>query len=102
MVKTNYMKYLNLILLITLLGCEDDNYLINTIQNDALEDYTSKVPYYGPYPESLLEQKEILKNDLLLKRFGKSRKKQLEDPHHPIYHFTSPENKLNDPNGLSF
>ena len=95
------MKYLNLILLITLLGCKNENSLIDTNQSVS-DDYTSKVPYYGPYPESLLEQKEILKNDLLLKRFSKSRKKQLEDPHHPIYHFTSPENKLNDPNGLSF
>tara|TARA_S200000501_G_scaffold378168_1_gene439484 strand:- start:1622 stop:3343 length:1722 start_codon:yes stop_codon:yes gene_type:complete len=95
------MKYLNLILLITLLGCKNENSLIDTNQSVS-NDYTSKVPYYGPYPESLLEQKEILKNDLLLRRFSESRKKQLEDPHHPIYHFTSPENKLNDPNGLSF
>ena len=95
------MKYLNLILLITLLGCKNENSLIDTNQSVS-DDYTSKVPYYGPYPESLLEQKEILKNDLLLRRFSESRKKQLEDPHHPIYHFTSPENKLNDPNGLSF
>ena len=84
-----------------LLGCKNENSLINNNQSVS-DDYTSKVPYYGPYPESLLEQKEILKNDLLLKRFSESRKKQLEDPHHPIYHFTSPEYKLNDPNGLSF
>ena len=84
-----------------LLGCKNENSLFDTNQSVS-DDYTSKVPYYGPYPESLLEQKEILKNDLLLRRFSESRKKQLEDPHHPIYHFTSPENKLNDPNGLSF
>lgn len=84
-----------------LLGCKNENSLINNNQSVS-DDYTSKVPYYGPYPESLLEQKEILKNDLLLRRFSESRKKQLEDPHHPIYHFTSPEYKLNDPNGLSF
>lgn len=35
-------------------------------------------------------------------RFQESRKKYEADKYRPIYHFTSPEGKLNDPNGLSF
>ena len=48
------------------------------------------------------KQEEQLAENPLLKRFRKSRAKLLKDPLHPRYHFTSPENRLNDPNGLSF
>ncbi len=64
-------------------------------------DYTSKVPQFT-YPETLAEQEEALKTNPLLARFAASRREILEDPHHPRYHFVSPENRLNDPNGLCF
>jgi len=54
------------------------------------------------FADTLQEQKEQLKTNPLLKRFAESRKELFKDPHHPIYHFVSPENRLNDPNGLCF
>jgi len=62
-------------------------------------DYTSKVPAFT-FAESLADQQRELSANPLLKRFAASRKQLLEDPHHPHYHFVSPENRLNDPNGL--
>jgi beta-fructofuranosidase len=50
----------------------------------------------------LKEQEKELANNSLLKRFRESRAELLKDPHYPRYHFSSPENRLNDPNGLSF
>jgi len=64
-------------------------------------DNESKVPKFT-FANTLAEQQRQLKNNPLLKRFRESRKKLLKDPHHPLYHFTSPENRLNDPNGLCF
>ncbi len=64
-------------------------------------DYESKVPKYT-FANTLAEQERQLKNNPLLERFRESRKKLLKDPHHPRYHFVSPENRLNDPNGLCF
>jgi beta-fructofuranosidase len=65
------------------------------------EDFASKVPKYV-FADTLEEQEAQLADNPLLERFRVSRKKILTDPHHPLYHFTSPENALNDPNGLSF
>lgn len=64
-------------------------------------DYTSKVPQFT-FPTTLEEQEEALKTNPLLQRFKESRKKLAEDPHLPLYHFVSPENRLNDPNGLCY
>lgn len=50
-----------------------------------------------------LEEQEIqLKSNSLIQRFRQSRKQISEDPYRPIYHFVSPENIMNDPNGLCF
>ena len=65
------------------------------------QDYTSKVPKFT-FATTLEEQEEQLKKNPLLIRFRESRKKLAADPHVPLYHFISPENRLNDPNGLSF
>jgi beta-fructofuranosidase len=65
------------------------------------EDYTSKVPKFT-FATTLEEQEEELKTNPLMLRFEESRRKLAEDPHVPLYHFTAPENRLNDPNGLSF
>lgn len=64
-------------------------------------DYTSKVPKFN-YPSTLQEQEEALKENPLMLRFAESRRQFADDPHRPYYHFVSPENRLNDPNGLSF
>jgi beta-fructofuranosidase len=65
------------------------------------EDYTSKVPKFT-FANTIEEQEEQLKTNPLMLRFRESRKKLAKDPHVPLYHFVSPENRLNDPNGLSF
>jgi beta-fructofuranosidase len=64
-------------------------------------DYTSKAPEYS-YPETYEAQVEALKTNSIVLKAKEYRKEFADDPHHPIYHFTSPEGKLNDPNGLSF
>ncbi len=64
-------------------------------------DNESKVPKFS-FANTLAEQERQLKGNPLLKRFRESRKKLLKDPHHPRYHFVSPEHRLNDPNGLCF
>ena len=61
----------------------------------------SKVPKFT-FATTLEEQKEQLRTNPLMARFRKSRKQQLNDPHFPAYHYVSPENRLNDPNGLCF
>ena len=61
----------------------------------------SPVPRFT-FAETLAEQEEQLASNPLLDRFRESRAKLLQDRHHPLYHFTSPENRLNDPNGLSY
>src|SRR5690606_32577495 len=47
-------------------------------------------------------QEQQLKDNPLLKRFAESRKRLASDPYRPIYHFVSPESRLNDPNGLCY
>jgi len=61
----------------------------------------SKVPKFT-FADTLAEQEKQLETNPLLKRFRISRKKLIKDPHHPLYHFVSPEHRLNDPNGLCF
>ncbi|VGO22694.1 glycoside hydrolase family 32 protein [Pontiella sulfatireligans] len=61
----------------------------------------SPVPRFT-FADTLEEQEKQLADIPLLERFQQSRAKLLKDPQHPIYHFTSPEHNLNDPNGLSF
>ena len=61
----------------------------------------SPVPRFT-FSNTLEEQEMELADNSLLKRFHESRSKLLEDPHYPRFHFSSPENRLNDPNGLSY
>jgi len=61
----------------------------------------SPVPRYV-FGDTLEEQEKQLAENPLLERFRISRAELLKDPHYPRYHFSSPENRLNDPNGLSF
>ena len=62
---------------------------------------TSIVPHYT-FSDTLAEQEAELRANPLLQRMIASRKAKSDDPHRPVYHFVSPENKLNDPNGLCF
>ncbi|RKX46549.1 MAG: glycosyl hydrolase family 32 domain protein [Verrucomicrobia bacterium] len=64
-------------------------------------DYSSPVPKFT-FAGTLAEQERQLVGNPLLERFRVSREKMKSDPHLPLYHFTAPENRLNDPNGLSF
>ena len=91
---------------IILISCSSGNNSVDKEQEAVSEtseivDYTSKVPQFT-YPNTLEEQLEALKTNPLLKRFRESRKKLAADPHLPLYHFVSPENRLNDPNGLCY
>ena len=53
------------------------------------------------YPDTLDQQLDALRNDPWLQRFADSRRRlAAADPHRPLYHFSSPENYMNDPNGL--
>lgn len=66
---------------------------------DQGPDYTSKVPHFT-FATTLAEQETQLRDNPLMARFRESRKRLAADPYRPLYHFTSPESSLNDPNGL--
>ncbi len=61
----------------------------------------SKVPQFN-YSHKLAQQEKELRTNPLMLRFQESRKKYEGDRYRPVYHFVSPESRLNDPNGLSF
>ena len=63
--------------------------------------YSSHTPKYV-FAVTLEEQEAQLKTNPLLLRFAESREKLSSNPYRPAYHFVSPENMLNDPNGLCF
>lgn len=52
------------------------------------------------YPEALEAQLKALETDEELQTFKESRERLAEDPYRPLYHFSPPENTMNDPNGL--
>lgn len=65
------------------------------------------VPWNSPVPrqvfsETLPEQEQELERNELMLRFAASRRRLGELPFRPAYHFVSPENMLNDPNGLCY
>jgi beta-fructofuranosidase len=80
---------------------QEDNFVPGGTIPEGHPDYTSKVPEYK-FSNTLKKQERELKKNPLLKRFAKSREAMAEEPHLPNYHFVSPENRLNDPNGLSY
>ena len=65
------------------------------------KDTIRKAPQFS-FSQTLAKQEMELAANPMLKRFGESRKDLLKHPHYPIYHFSSPENRHNDPNGLCF
>ncbi len=52
------------------------------------------------YPDTLQEQYTALQQDADLQKFKESRERLACDPYRPLYHFSGPENVMNDPNGL--
>ena len=64
-----------------------------------MPDYRSSVPRFT-FSDSLAAQERELAANPLLERFRASRRELARDRHVPRYHFLSPENRLNDPNGL--
>lgn len=68
---------------------------------------TVPVPYASLTPQQVFSETPAerdfqLKTNELMLRFAASRKRLASDPHRPAYHFVSPENMMNDPNGLCF
>lgn len=57
----------------------------------------------GPiYPDTLDEQLCALDSDAALQAFADARRRLSSDPYRPAYHFSPPQNVMNDPNGLCF
>ena len=52
------------------------------------------------YASTLEQQLKALETDEYLLRFTESRERLAADPYRPLYHFSPPENVMNDPNGL--
>lgn len=52
------------------------------------------------YPDTLEEQLKVLETEADLQCFKESRERLAADPYRPLYHFSPPENLMNDPNGL--
>lgn len=63
--------------------------------------YKSKVKKYT-FSNELSKQEQELKTNPMLKYFDKKRKEYSKDPHRPIFHYTNPEGRLNDPNGFCY
>lgn len=52
------------------------------------------------YPTDLDAQLATLTTDPIVQHLQASRERLAADPYRPLYHFSSPENLVNDPNGL--
>ena len=64
---------------------------------------TNYPPLYGPtYPHALDAQLRALDADEQLTAFTAARRRLASDPYRPAYHFSPPQNVMNDPNGLCF
>ena len=64
---------------------------------------TNYLPLSGPtYPGTLDAQLLALESDDALRAFAEARQRLSSDPYRPAYHFSPPQNVMNDPNGLCF
>ena len=68
---------------------------------DLSERFISLTPHQI-FTGDLAQEEQELKTNVLMMRFAESRKRLADEPYRPGYHFVSPENMLNDPNGLCF
>ncbi len=65
------------------------------------QDYTSAIPQFS-FSSTLEEQEAELAQNPMVKHFKHLRQSQSADRYIPVYHLTSPEGRLNDPNGLCY
>lgn len=86
------------VLLVVLLPCQHFAQAVLKVEKGP---YPSSTPQYN-FSSTLEEQEAELKENPLVLRFKKSRERLATDRYRPLYHFVSPENMLNDPNGLCF
>jgi beta-fructofuranosidase len=75
--------------------------LISIHAAEPAPDYTSKAPRFT-FADSLAEQEAQLKENPLLRHYAEMRRQRAADPQTPLYHFSSPEMPLSDPNGICF
>lgn len=83
--------------------CTIDN--VSSAVAGAAKQAKPEGPYASPTPKyifatTLREQEAQLKSNALMQRLARSRAALASDPYRPVYHFVSPESRLNDPNGL--
>ncbi len=52
------------------------------------------------FPDTLDAQWKALESDPAVLKYAASRVRLAADPARPLYHFSPPENYMNDPNGL--
>ena len=67
----------------------------------ATSDRASRAARYT-FADTLDAQEAQLRDNPLVRRMAASRTALADDPHRPLYHFVSPESRLNDPNGLCY
>ena len=63
-------------------------------------DLEGKELRHDTYPDVLEKQLQALGTDEAVQRFAESREQLSAGPYRPLYHFSPPENMMNDPNGL--
>ncbi len=63
--------------------------------------HKSLIPHYT-FSGTREDQEAQLKDNPIVASFRESRDARKGDPHLPLYHFTSPAGRTNDPNGLSY
>ncbi len=73
----------------------------NTFSQGKKEYPATKMPQ-REYATTLKAQLKQLENDSMMTYLTNHRDNLKDDPYRPIYHFSSPDNILHDPNGLCF
>ena len=61
----------------------------------------SRVPKYT-FADTLKAQEAQLRTNPLMRQFRKMREQGAGDRYRPVYHFTSPNGTMSDPNGFCF
>lgn len=95
------------ILLSVVLSCAADAETV-LAQNKVDELEPLRGPHASPvkgrrlYGGTLEKQLEQLKDDPQLNRYRQKRAELAENPYQPIYHYTYPDGRLGDPDGLCF
>ena len=69
-------------------------------RNVTMAPFSSEQLFRKRYPSDLDEQLHAIESDYWVTRLTEARRRLAVDPYRPLYHFSSPENYMNDPNGL--